>query len=102
MQTTANLDQTARTLQPRSLGNPSLDDVLRHIEMLLRDGDISIEKTGRPFSHDPFSGESFERVLEKLRGRFRKICCNLSVKEFDLLMDKMARQQIRGQLRPRI
>jgi hypothetical protein len=62
--------------------------------------------TGRLLSgaylQDPFSGERFQHVRENLSRRFKTICCDLSIKEFDLLIEKMARQQIRGELRPPI
>ena len=51
---------------------------------------------------DPFSGERFDHLVENLSRRFQTICSNLSRKEFDLLIEKMARQQIRGELRPPI
>jgi hypothetical protein len=48
---------------------------------------------------DPYSGERFERVRNELTARFVRHCTHLSPSEFHVLMDDMAREQIRGELR---
>jgi hypothetical protein len=48
---------------------------------------------------DPYSGERFERVRNEITARFVTICGSLSPKDFHLLMDCMAREQIRGEQR---
>jgi hypothetical protein len=46
---------------------------------------------------DPYAGARFERLRNELTARFVTICHNLSPADFHILMDEMAREQIRGE-----
>jgi hypothetical protein len=46
---------------------------------------------------DPYADEILERLRNKLTARFVTICCGLTPKDFHILMDDMAREQIRGE-----
>jgi len=46
---------------------------------------------------NPYAGEKFESLRNELTARFATICCHLAVKDFHILMDDMAREQIRGE-----
>ncbi len=48
---------------------------------------------------DPYKGERFERLRNEITARFVTVCNNLSPKGFHLLMDAMAPEQVRGELR---
>ena len=48
---------------------------------------------------DPFSGDRFERVRNEITARFVTSCGNMSPTDFHLLMDHMAREQVREELR---
>jgi hypothetical protein len=49
------------------------------------------------YLHDPYSGAHYERVQKDITRRLRLICVGLSAAEFSLLIEKMAREQIRGE-----
>lgn len=48
---------------------------------------------------DPYSGDRFEHLRNELTARFVTICADLSPRDFHILMDRMAREQVRGELR---
>jgi hypothetical protein len=48
-------------------------------------------------SHDPYSGERSVHVRKDIARRLRLICIGLSAPEFALLIEKMMREQIRGE-----
>ncbi len=48
---------------------------------------------------DPFSGDRFERVRNEITARFVTSCGSMSPRDFHLLMDDLAREQVREELR---
>jgi hypothetical protein len=46
---------------------------------------------------DVYAGEIFERLRIQLTARFLTICCDLTPEDFHVLIDDMAREQIRGE-----
>jgi hypothetical protein len=49
------------------------------------------------YLHDRYAGVHYERVHKDITRRLRFICCGLSAAEFALLIEKMVREQIRGE-----
>lgn len=47
--------------------------------------------------YDPYAGEHFEHVRKDIKRRLRLICRELSVADFAALIEKMAREQVRGE-----
>jgi hypothetical protein len=46
---------------------------------------------------DPYIDEVFERLRNELTARFATICCQMTPKDFHILMNDMAHEQIRGE-----
>jgi hypothetical protein len=44
-----------------------------------------------------YAGEHFDRVRNDITARFVTVCCHMEPKEFHILMDQMAREQIRDE-----
>ena len=49
------------------------------------------------YPNDPYSGVHYDHVHKDITSRLRLTCVGLSAAEFSLLIDKMAREQIRGE-----
>jgi hypothetical protein len=47
--------------------------------------------------HDPYSGERFEHIRRDISRRLRLICRHLEVADFAVLIEKMAREQVRDE-----
>ena len=48
---------------------------------------------------DPYAGERFERRRNEITARLVALCSHLSPKEFHLLMDGIAREEVLAELR---
>jgi hypothetical protein len=46
---------------------------------------------------DPYAGAAFDRLRNELTARFVTVCCGMAPKDFHILMDEMAREQLRAE-----
>jgi hypothetical protein len=96
------LKQATKGLEPHAKRILHHDDALYYLRLMLNGGEIPLGSEADAYLHDPFFGDRFDVVRENLRRRFDTICGDLSGEEFNLLIEKMARQQVRSELRPPI
>lgn len=48
--------------------------------------------------NDPYSGERFDQLRSEITARFITVCDDLSPRDFQILMEQMTREQVRGEL----
>ena len=64
--------------------------------MPVDDKRFSIDKPNA-YLNDPYAGVHYDRVHKDMTRRLRPSCAALTAAEFSLLIEKMVREQIRGE-----